>query len=111
MIPLMNQNGKINLKKELYTHFKFTHFSFPKLLSWMTEHCIYHRWLSQPGQCCHSPVIRSTVFEIRGFRLSEPTKYSDGQPELAKELSVGQPALFSGTIKHTKMADHLLERV
>ena len=35
------------------------------------------------------------VFEIRGFRLSEPTKYSAGQPQLARQLSVGQPAFWS----------------
>ena len=52
-----------------------------------------------------------SVFEIRGFRLSEPTKYSDGQPQLAKQLSVGQPVNISGTVQLTKMADHLLERV
>ena len=52
-----------------------------------------------------------TVFEIRGFRLSELTKYSDGQPQLAKQLSGGKPALISGTIQHTKMVDHSLERV
>ena len=51
------------------------------------------------------------VFEIRGFRLSESTKYSDGQPQLAMELSVGKPAHISGTIQHTKMADHSLERI
>ena len=38
--------------------------------------------------------------------MSDPTKYSDGQLELAK-----QPVNISGTIHHTKMADHLLERV
>ena len=51
------------------------------------------------------------MFEIRGFRLSELTKYSDGQPQLANQLSVGQPAHISGTIQHTKMADHSLERI
>ena len=50
------------------------------------------------------------VFEIKGFRLSEPTKYSDGQPQLAMELSVGQPAHISGTIQHTKVADDSLDR-
>ena len=52
-----------------------------------------------------------SVFEIRGFRLSEPTKYSDGQLQLAMELSLGQPSHISGTIRHTKMADNLLESV
>ena len=57
------------------------------------------------------PVVEDPVFEIRGFRLSEPTKYSDGQPQLAKQLSIGQPLHISGTNHLTKMADHLLERV
>ena len=43
--------------------------------------------------------------------MSELTKYSDGQPQLANQLSVGQPAHISGTIQHTKTADQLLERV
>ena len=50
------------------------------------------------------------VFEIRGFRLSETTKYSNRQPQLAMELSVGQPAHNSGTIQHTKVADNSLDR-
>ena len=45
-----------------------------------------------------------------GLRLSEPTSYSEGQPQLAMELSAGKPAPISGTIQHTKMTDHL-ERV
>ena len=41
-------------------------------------------------------VILNTVVEVGGFRLSYPTKYSDGQPQLAMELSVGQPTHISG---------------
>ena len=52
-----------------------------------------------------SLAILKSVFEIRGFRLSETTKYSDGQPQLAKQLSVGQPVNISGTVQLTKMAD------
>ena len=37
--------------------------------------------------------VNNAVFEIRGFRLSLPTNYSAGQPQLAMELSDGQPAL------------------
>ena len=31
--------------------------------------------------------ILNTVFEIRGFRLSEPTKNSAEQPQFGKQLS------------------------
>ena len=51
------------------------------------------------------------MFEIRGFRLSEVTKYSDGQPQLALQLSLGQPVHISGTKQHTKIADHFLDRI
>ena len=43
--------------------------------------------------------------------MSKPTKYSDGQPQLAKQLSIGQPVHILGTTQQTKMADHLLERI
>ena len=61
-----------------------------------------HASVSHHQRCANLPLCQQAplsstllpLFEILGFGLSKPTKYSFGQPQLARQLSIGQRAQF-----------------